>query len=451
MRKPRVAFTTLGCKVNQYETFAMSGRFAGAGFDIVGPEEAAEVYIVNSCAVTASGERQSRQALRRLRRNAPKALLVLCGCFPQAFPGQAAGLAEADIVMGTADRAGVLDAVLRRLGTEDGHSRPVTPEGAGGGRIVDIAPHAAGEPFEPMQAAMPASRTRAFVKIEDGCERMCSYCIIPAARGPVRSKPMAELRAELAALGAAGYREAVLVGINLGCYGLEQGLALTDAIAAACEAPGIARVRLGSLEPELFLPPRADGLARWASFSKLCGQFHLSLQSGCDKTLARMNRPYTAAQYAGIAARLRAAFPGCALTTDIMVGFPGETDAEYAESEAFVRETGFARAHVFVYSPRPGTPAAIMPQQVEPAVAARRAKRMAAAAAEGRDAFLRGLAGTVRPVLFEARGADGLWQGYTPCYATVKAPSAADLGGEILPVLLGEAHGEYIDGRVMVE
>ena len=275
----KAAFYTLGCKVNQYEAQILAQQFADAGYEIVPPEMPADVYVVNSCTVTASGDQKTRRVLRRFRALCPGATVVLTGCYPQAFPDDAARLAEADVIAGARDRAALVELVRRARETR--------------GRIVAVTPHERGEPFEPMRAAAFRERTRAFVKIEDGCDRYCAYCIIPQARGPVRSKPPGELRAELEGLARAGYREAVLVGINLPSYGRELGLRLIDAVELACAVDGIERVRLGSLEPELLT---GGDIARMARQPKLCPQFHLSLQSGCDATLARMRRHYDTAE-----------------------------------------------------------------------------------------------------------------------------------------------------------
>jgi len=312
----KVAFYTLGCKVNQYETQMLEGMFAGEGYEIVSHEEQADLYVVNSCTVTAQGDRKTRQILRRFKKQNPGAKVALTGCFPQAFPDAAAKIPEADIIAGNRSRSGFVKLAERAFCT--------------GERIIEIVPHQRGEPFEGGYARS-SERTRAFVKIEDGCERYCAYCIIPTARGPVRSKPLAEISLELEQLAREGYREAVLTGINLSCYGKEYGLRLADAVEAACKT-SISRVRLGSLEPELLEPGQID---RLAAQKKLCPQFHMSLQSGCNATLRRMKRHYTAEEYAGIAADLRKKFPHCAITTDIMAGFPGGTKEEFMVSPAF--------------------------------------------------------------------------------------------------------------------
>lgn len=422
----RAAFYTLGCKVNQYETAALEQQFAGEGFTLVPHTAQADVYVLNSCTVTANGDKKSRQMLHRFRRQSPGAVLALCGCFPQAFPDEARGVAEADIVVGSTDRSSLLGLVLDRL-----RQRGAAP-------AVRIAPHRAGEAYEPLRVARFTSRTRAAVKIQDGCSRRCSYCIIPTARGPGRSRPLAELRDELAALSGAGHREVVLVGVNLASYGAECGLRLTDAVEAACATPGIRRVRLGSLEPDLLTG--AD-IAALAKLPQLCPQFHVSLQSGCDETLRRMNRRYDTAGYRAVVRGLRAAFPGCAVTTDVMVGFPGETRDEFDASMAFVREIAFAKAHVFAYSKRPGTPAADMPGQVDEAEKARRARLMGEAADGDRRAFLAAQVGGAAGVLLQTRGEDGLWNGYTPNYTPVRLYAPHARSGDILAVRITGSDG----------
>lgn len=426
----KAAFYTLGCKVNQYEAQILAQQFADAGYEIVPPDAPADVYVVNSCTVTASGDQKTRRVLRRFRALCPGATVVLTGCYPQAFPDDAARLAEADVIAGARDRAALVELVRQARETR--------------GRIVAVAPHERGEPFEPMRAAAFRERTRAFVKIEDGCDRYCAYCIIPQARGPVRSKPPGELRAELEGLARAGYREAVLVGINLPSYGRELGLRLIDAVELACAVGGIDRVRLGSLEPELL----TDGdIARMARQPKLCPQFHLSLQSGCDATLARMRRHYDTAEYMRIVQSLRAHFENCAVTTDVMVGFPGETDAEFEQSLSFVESLGLAKAHVFAYSRRPGTHAADMPGQLPASVKEARSARMIEATDRTRAAFLAGQAGRTVGVLFETRDGGAL-DGYAENYTPVRVLTDEDLRGQIRRVLITSADGARCVGTL---
>jgi len=429
----RAAFYTLGCKVNQYETSALEQQFAARGFTIVDTAENADVYVLNSCTVTAQGDKKSRQLLRRFRRQNPGAVVVLCGCFPQAFPREAEAIPEADIVVGSTGRSRLAGLVEQRLKTRGERAE----------RLVSILPHHKGEIFEPLRVEGYSARTRAFVKIQDGCERYCAYCIIPTARGPVRSKPLEDLRPELQGLAEAGYREVVLVGINLSSYGTDLGLRLLDAVRLACSVPGIHRVRLGSLEPELLTPEDIGQLAR---LPKLCPQFHLSLQSGCDETLKRMRRHYNTALYRRIVRDLRGAFPGCAITTDIMVGFPGETGGEFAQSLDFAREIGFARAHVFAYSKRPGTLAAKLEGQIEEPVKASRSKEMIAATDTARRAFLQSQAGTQAEVLLETKLPDGRWEGHTPNYTPVRVEAPDGQSGRILPVRITGAEQDWCVG-----
>lgn len=437
----KAAFSTLGCKVNQYETECMQQQFEAAGFAIVSDREPADAYVINSCTVTGEGDKKSKQLLRRLRRQNPDAVIALTGCFPQAFPEEAARLTEADIITGARERAKLLGEVTRLLEAR-GQGRPTEP-------FVDIPPHERQECFEPMAADKLSDHTRAFVKIEDGCDRWCSYCIIPKARGPIRSKPLEAMEAELAALARNGYREVVLVGINLSSYGKESGkLQLAEAVRRACAVPGIDRVRLGSLEPELLTE---EDLAILSGLEQFCPQFHLSLQSGCAATLKRMNRHYTPEEYAAIVDRIRERFAdrpgGASITTDVMVGFPGETDEEFAESLDFCRRIGFAKAHVFAYSVRAGTRAAEMPDQVPQKTKEERSRRMIAALEERRGEFLRGQTGTVQQVLFETRRPDGSYIGHTMNYSPVIARSSGDLRERIVPVQI-EQYDEAEDACV---
>ena len=427
-----VKFITLGCKVNQVESEAMREALLAGGFQEAAEGQTADVVVVNSCTVTAVSDQKARQALRREKKRNPGAVAVLTGCWPQAFPQEAEDFLEADIVLGTTRRAALLPKILEYLSTKQ--------------RIVDIAPHEKGEKFEKLTISAMHGRTRAFLKIEDGCDRFCSYCIIPYARGRVRSKPLEDIKAEAALLGDHGYREVVLTGINLPAYGKDLGLHLCDAVEAACAAPGIARVRLGSLEPEQLTP---EVIARMAKQEKLCPQFHLSLQSGCDATLKRMNRHYTTAEYRQIVRNLRQAFPNCAITTDIMVGFAGETEEEFAASLAFAKEIAFAKVHVFAYSRRPGTRAYDMPGQVTNKVKEERSRQMIAATLATQRDFFAAQAGRVEEVLFEQEREKNVYEGYTRNYTPVRAASAIPLQGQVLPVEITQALEDCCLGRLV--
>ena len=425
----RAAFYTLGCKVNQYESQAMEELFRRRGYEIVPPSQEAELYIVNSCTVTSSGDKKTRQIVRRLRREHPLAVVALTGCLPQTDPRAAEELPEADLVLGTRERRTVVEAVEEYLARRQ--------------RLVRVLPHETGEPFEPLEALGDDGHTRAFLKIQDGCTQFCAYCIIPFARGPLRSRELAALREEVAGLAAAGYREVVLTGINLSLYGRELGLRLPDAVEAAASVPGIDRVRIGSLEPELLTD---EDIARLAAVPQLCGQFHLSLQSGCDATLARMNRHYTAARYREIAGALREKFPGCAITTDVITGFPGETPEEFAETCRFVREMGFAMVHIFPYSERRGTAAASMPDAVPMEERRRRAAALAEITAGSAQDFYQAQVGTVQMLLVEKKREPDWIRGYTPNYTPVRVRCTDDRRGELLPVRITEAGPEGCTG-----
>lgn len=425
----RAAFYTLGCKVNQYESQAMEELFRRRGYEIVPPSQEAELYIVNSCTVTSSGDKKTRQIVRRLRREHPLAVVALTGCLPQTDPRAAEELPEADLVLGIRERRTVVEAVEEYLARRQ--------------RLVRVLPHEAGEPFEPLEALGDDGHTRAFLKIQDGCTQFCAYCIIPFARGPLRSRELAALREEVAGLAAAGYREVVLTGINLSLYGRELGLRLPDAVEVAASVPGIDRVRIGSLEPELLTD---EDIARLAAVPQLCGQFHLSLQSGCDTTLARMNRHYTAARYREIAGALREKFPGCAITTDVITGFPGETPEEFAETCRFVREMGFAMVHIFPYSERRGTAAASMPDAVPMEERRRRAAALAEITAGSAQDFYQAQVGTVQMLLVEKKREPDWIRGYTPNYTPVRVRCTDDRRGELLPVRITEAGPEGCTG-----
>ena len=350
----------------------------------------------------------------------------------QAVPEDARRLEEADIILGTSNRKRLVPDLLAFLSARQ--------------RIIDIAPHTNDEKFENLNVENFTGRTRAFVKIEDGCNRFCSYCIIPYARGRVRSKPLEDLKAELAGLGANGYKEVVLTGINLSAYGQEFGLHLCDAIEAACATPGIERVRLGSLEPEQL---SEDVIRRMAKQKKLCPQFHLSLQSGCDATLKRMNRHYTADEYRTIVRNLRAAFENAAITTDIMVGFAGETDEEFAESLAFAEEIAFAKVHVFAYSRRPGTRAYDMGDQLTNAVKEARSPEMIRVTTATQQAFFKAQIGRTEEVLFEREIQKGVWEGYSMNYTPVAVASGTSLAGEIRSVRIESCTDTHCMGVVL--
>ena len=430
----KVFFITFGCKVSQYETELLRSCFTDAGFDPTDKPEDADVIVVNSCTVTGSGDSKSVYAVRKLRRDVPDAAIVLTGCMPQAAPEAAEKIAEADIVTGTKDRAKLPELVLSALSERR--------------RIVEITPLSRDDEFEEIAYVPTDSHTRAFVKIQDGCECYCTYCMIPYARGRFRSKPLEALRQEAAMLAANGRREIVLTGINIAFYGHREGLRLADAVEVCCKTEGIERVRLGSIEPEMMLP---DDLDRLAALPQFCPQFHLSLQSGCAATLKRMNRRYTPEEYAALVEQIRLRFPEASFTTNIMVGFPNETEQEFAESMAFAERIGFSRIHVFQYSPRNGTPAAKM-EQVPDAVKHERADRMKALGERLAREYMQSLVGKTVPVLFERERCAEFHQGHAPDYTLIKISrknSKKSLRNQIFYVTIEEADCECCYGKII--
>ena len=425
----RVCFYTLGCKVNLNETGALEQMFRGAGFTIVPEGEEADVFVVNSCTVTNFGDQKSRKWLRRAKRENPGAVTVLTGCYPQAFPEEAANFLEADLVCGNGDRKAILDNVLKLL---DGHER-----------IVAVTPHKRGELFEELPVERFETHTRAFIKVEDGCNRQCAYCVIPRARGPVRSRAEASILNELRQLAASGYREVVLSAISLPSYGLDTGTNLVELVEKCAQVEGIERIRLGSLDPDMLTP---EFIARLAAVDKLCPQFHLSLQSGCTATLRRMRRVYTAEQYAQVVADIRSAYGSrpVSFTTDCICGFPGETVEDFEESCAFLKQIGFLKVHVFPYSRRSGTPAYDFPDQVHEREKQERSRTMNALAEELRRDVLTTYEGMEDEVLLETALSETLFTGYTRLYVPVVVSAPGRKSGEIVRVRLGSYDGERV-------
>lgn len=405
----KAAFYTLGCKVNQYETQALGEALIKEGFIIVPDSEEADVYIVNSCTVTAESDKKTRQAVRRFKREHPDCVVVLTGCMPQAYPEAAKELIQADIVAGNRNNARLPKMIKEYLESKS--------------RTVNVEEHEKDEIFDACSISSFDERTRAAIKIEDGCNRFCSYCIIPYARGRVRSKPLEEIRKEAQALADNGYEEIVLVGINLSSYGTDCSLSLYDAVKAVCDVEGVKRVRLGSLEPDHMTDEMIAGLK---AQKKLCPQFHISLQSGCSATLKRMNRHYDADEYERICNALRSNFEDCTITTDVMVGFAGETEEEFAQSLEFVKKIGFEKVHVFPYSQREGTRAAKFPNQLDRKTKQERAKKMADTANTIRKDFLASQIGKTVEVLAETKADDGSCSGYTANYTPVTILSGAE-------------------------
>lgn len=425
----KAGIATLGCKVNQYESQVMMENLLAHGFEQAGEGEQADVFIVNSCTVTATGDKKVRQTVRRARRENPDAVIILTGCMPQAFPEECEAIEEADIIIGNSNRAGLIDYIEQFIRSHQ--------------RIVDIKPHSKAYGSEFSVSGMN-ERTRAYIKIEDGCNRFCTYCIIPYARGRVRSRSLQDIFEESQRIGKK-YREVVLVGINLSAYGGDNGTDLLEAVKAAASADGIERVRLGSLEPDLTPDELIEGLAGIPEF---CPQFHLAIQSGCDDTLKRMNRHYDTAQFRHVCEKIRSVFDNPSITTDIMVGFAGETEEEFAKSVAFAREIGFARSHVFAYSRRKGTRADLFPDQVSEQVKNRRSEEMIKATACAASHFLHTQLGKNVKILAEREVQPGIFEGYTENYTPARVQGEA-LCGRIVKAIVTEVCDGYIMCRAL--
>lgn len=401
----KVYFESFGCKVNQYETECIKKIFSENGYEITDIPGSADVILINSCTVTASGDSKSLYSLRKLRKENPCAVTIFTGCMPQASPKTFEKIPEADIVTGTKNRS-----VLPKLATEFLENKR---------RLVDIAQYGKDDEFEKLSCGEFNDKTRAFVKIQDGCNQFCSYCIIPYARGRCRSKDLDTVRKEVKLLAENGHKEIVLVGINLAFYGIEYGLRLVDAVEECCKIDGVERVRLGSLEPEMI---SNEDLLRLSRSPQFCPQFHLSLQSGCDRTLSSMHRKYNTSEYSTLVSKIKRFFPECSITTDIMVGFPGESDEDFERSLEFVEKIGFAKIHVFQYSPRRGTIAAEGPQ-IPKNIKHERADKMKALGKKLQLEYLKKQVGKVVPVLFERESSPDFHQGYAPDYTLIKIPS----------------------------
>ena len=427
----RTAIYTLGCKVNQYETQAMEAELTRRGHTLVPFDGEADAYIINTCTVTAVSDKKSRQMIRQARKRAPHAIVAVCGCYAQTDP-EAVEALEVDLVMGTNDRMGFLD----RL-------EALSPDG---GQVVDVDDALRRRAFERLPAGGLEGRTRAMLKVEDGCVNFCTYCIIPYARGPIRSLPAAEAAAQAAKLADEGYKELVLTGIEISSWGrdLEGKPELMDLIEAVCAAAPDCRVRLGSLEPRTIT---ADFCRRGAAIPNLCPHFHLSMQSGCDSVLKRMNRKYDTARYYESVRLLREYFDRPGITTDLIVGFPGETEEEFVQTLDFVQKCAFSAMHIFPYSRRSGTPAAAMAGQCSNAVKEERAHRAGEVARGLRQAWLESWVGQTLPVLFEEEK-DGLWRGHAPNYTEVFV-SSQGLHNVIRDVKITGLHGEGLLGELV--
>lgn len=424
---------TLGCKVNQYESQLISEILKNNGFTLSDNKDIADITIINTCTVTAVTDAKNRKIIHKVRRNNPDGILLLTGCMPQAFPDRTSDFNGCDIVIGNKHRSDIVKYINDFLTHRQ--------------QIVNIEAHDnINAEYENLSVNNFDGHTRAFVKIEDGCNRFCSYCIIPYSRGRVRSKSPEVLREEIKRLSDNGYKEVVLVGINLSAYGQGEDFDLADAVDIVCEFDEIKRVRLGSFEPEMMYERL---IKRFAKQKKFCPQFHLSLQSGCNATLKRMRRQYNTDEYMKIVEDLRANFNNSSITTDVMVGFAGETEEEFKESLEFVKKVGFSKTHVFPYSQRKGTKADEMENQIPKRIKDARAKIMTELADSLRKDFLKTQIGRVEGVLIERLRHNEYYEGYTMNYTPVHLYSDKELTGEIVNVRIISSSDDYCVGELV--
>ena len=437
MRK--IAFYTLGCKVNQSDTASMEGIFHRAGYEVVDFGSPADVYLINTCVVTNTGQRKSRQIINRAVRHNPLSLIVVTGCYPQTAPEEVRAIAGVDVIIGNQERARIVELVEQALENKQTE-------------ILDnVQKMTVDTKFEELGVGTETDKTRAFLKIQEGCNQYCTYCIIPYARGPLRSRSLESIRSEVAKLVEAGYKEVVLIGIHLGCYGKElakegKHITLYDAVQAVLSVEGMCRVRLGSLE-SVEVEPRL--LELMANEPRLCKHLHLPLQSGCDKILQAMHRPYDTARFTQLLQQIRAQVPDVAITTDIIVGFPGETEEDFATTLAFAEKCGFAKMHIFPYSKRKGTPAEKMPNQVDEAVKGERAARLAAVDEKLHQAMLKQMVGKTEEVLFEQPVDAVYMEGLCGPYLRVVVPGTEELSNTIAKVKITGIVDDWLTGELV--
>ena len=433
----KIAFYTLGCKVNQADTASMENLFLRSGHQLVSFDGEADVYIINTCVVTNTGQRKSRQTIHRAIRKNPNALIVVTGCYPQTAAEEVKTIAGVDMIIGNQDRAQIVQLVEERLA----HRQTDT--------LDAVHKLTASTAFEEMAAGDITDKTRAFLKIQEGCNQFCTYCIIPYARGPLRSRSLESIRTETQRLISAGFKEIVLIGIHLGCYGKENpdGPTLYDAVKTVLEVPGVQRLRLGSLE-SVEVEPRL--LTLMQEDARFCRHLHLPLQSGCDKTLQAMHRPYTTAKFKTLLADIKTKVPDIAITTDVIVGFPGETEADFETTCKFAESCGFSKMHIFPFSARKGTPAEKFAGAVTEAVKKERADILGRIDETMHKTFLQAMVGQTAEILFEQPAGEDYFEGLTGNYQRVFVKCGGrNLGGEILPVKITAFDGEKLLGEII--
>ncbi|MGL5972131.1 MAG: tRNA (N(6)-L-threonylcarbamoyladenosine(37)-C(2))-methylthiotransferase MtaB [Oscillospiraceae bacterium] len=424
-------FYTLGCKVNQYETEALKQLFFDSGYVISDDPDSSDVFVLNSCTVTSVSDKKSKQHIRKFKKINPDGIVALIGCFPQAFPEESAKVLEADIIMGTSNKTNLINNINKFLETKK--------------QIIDINPILKSDGFEKMSIKNFSDKTRAFIKIQDGCNRLCSYCIIPKSRGHLRSKSLDDIKNEVYELSQAGYKEFVLVGINLCFYGEDSELTIVDAIKTVASVDLVERIRLGSLEPEKITHKEISELKK---IDKFCPQFHLSLQSGDDSVLNRMQRHYNTDEYFNILSSLKENFENASFTTDIIIGFPGETEDEFNNTIKFAEKCQFSKVHTFPFSKRQGTKAADMNNQVDNYIKSVRTKDSIKNFNKLTEKFFETQLNKTCSVLIEKEIEDNIFEGYSENYTPVRISSKTNILGEIVNVKIESFTEKYCIGII---
>lgn len=429
----RIASHALGCKVNQYESEAIAELFAEKGYEIVGIDDVADVYVINTCTVTNFGDKKSRQLIRKVKRQNPKAVVAAVGCYAQTAPEEIKNIEGINLVIGTKGRKDVVELV-------ENYDESM-------GVVCTVGEIMHEREFEHLSINKLADRTRAYLKIQDGCSQFCSYCMIPYARGPIRSRDIEDILSEVCVLAKNGFKEIILTGIHVASYGKDlKGTTLLDVIKKVHAIDGIERIRFSSVEPNIVTE---EFMSELSKMSKVCDHFHLSLQSGCDKTLKEMNRKYTSERYMNAVEMIRKYMPFAAITTDIIAGFPGETEEDFQQSINFAKRVGFSKIHAFPYSPKKGTPAAARKDQIQNAVKNERTARLIELSDRMGDEFINKFVGKKMPVLFEREIEKNIYEGYTTNYIKVTAVSEYNIKNKILDVEILNGKNDIAVGKIV--
>jgi len=430
----KVAFATLGCRVNQYESEAMTEKFLREAYEVVDYDDFADVYVINTCTVTNMGDKKSRQMISRARRQNPDSIIAVVGCYSQIAPDEVSKIEGVDVVLGTRNKGDIVYWVNR--------AREVKSQ------MVEVNDVLRNNEFEELNIEEYQNKTRAFLKIQDGCNRFCSYCLIPFARGAVCSKKPDKVISEVKELAAHGFKEIILSGIHTASYGidLDDKVTLLDLMEQIDVIEGIERVRIGSIDPTFF---SNDVIQRIVKLKKLCPHFHLSLQSGCDITLKRMNRHYTSKEYKYVVEELRKNIKDVSITTDIIVGFPGETEEEFNTTYEFLKDIRLSKMHIFKFSPRKGTRAAEMKEQVDGLAKEERSGKLIKLSNELEKEFMEKYIGTTMKVLYEQVHDSNRYEGYTSNYVKVLSESTVDVEGEILETVINDCEKDYLLGKLL--